>query len=95
MYKIATLGSGNPRNFTWNIIQITVLLCQQAVAPLIVVMSRESPGLSWKRRNTPWCILLYEQKLSFYLSGATTDSARQVLLTQHQMQQKHRAWVSL
>ena len=39
MYKIATLGSGNPRNFTWNIFQITVLLCQQAVAPLIVVMS--------------------------------------------------------
>ena len=42
MYKIATLGSGNPRNFTWNII------CSS------------------------------EQKLSFYLSGATTDSARQV-----------------
>ncbi|MFO6484909.1 hypothetical protein ACLBR5_20340 [Escherichia coli] len=36
------------------------------------------PGLSWKRRNTPWRILLKRTKALILSLGATTDSARQV-----------------
>lgn len=76
MYKIATLGSGNLRNFTWNIILnnnvvmptggCTVDSCNVTVDFLDFFGSAEIPlGV--------YC--LSEQKLLFYFLGATTDSS--------------------
>ncbi|EOP1073452.1 fimbrial protein [Escherichia coli] len=59
MYKIATLGSGNPRNDSRNVTVDLPDFPGSAEIPLGVYCSSE-------------------QKLSFYLSGATTDSSRQV-----------------
>lgn len=78
MYKIATLGSGNPRNFTWNIISNNSVVMPTGGCTVDSRNVTVNLGLSWKRRNTLGVYCSSEQKLSFYLSGATTDSARQV-----------------
>ena len=78
MYKIATLGSGNPRNFTWNIISNNNVVMPTGGC---TVDSRnvtvDLPDfLEAQKYLGVYCS--NEQKLSFYLSGATTDSSRQV-----------------
>ncbi len=79
MYKIATLGSGNPRNFTWNIISNNNVVMPTGGC---TVDSRnvtvDLPDFPRKRRNTPWRILLKRTKALILSFGATTDSARQV-----------------
>lgn len=79
MYKIATLGSGNPRNFTWNIISNNSVVMPTGGCTVdsrnVTVNLPDFPG-SAEIPLGVYCSS--EQKLSFYLSGATTDSARQV-----------------
>ncbi|EIK6536996.1 fimbrial protein, partial [Escherichia coli] len=79
MYKIATLGSGNPRNFTWNIISNNSVVMPTGGCTVdsrnVTVSLPDFPG-SAEIPLGVYCSS--EQKLSFYLSGATTDSARQV-----------------
>ncbi len=79
MYKIATLGSGNPRNFTWNIISNNSVVMPTGGCTVdsrnVNVNLPDFPG-SAEIPLGVYCSS--EQKLSFYLSGATTDSARQV-----------------
>ena len=79
MYKIATLGSGNPRNFTWNIISNNSVVMPTGGCTVdsrnVTVNLPDFPG-SAEIPLSVYCSS--EQKLSFYLSGATTDSARQV-----------------
>ncbi len=79
MYKIATLGSGNPRNFTWNIISNNSVVMPTGGCTVdsrnVTVDLPDFPG-SAEIPLSVYCSS--EQKLSFYLSGATTDSARQV-----------------
>ncbi|MGZ9890905.1 fimbrial protein [Escherichia coli] len=79
MYKIATLGSGNPRNFTWNIISNNNVVMPTGGCTVdsrnVTVDLPDFPG-SAEIPLGVYCSS--EQKLSFYLSGATTDSARQV-----------------
>ncbi|HCK0673486.1 TPA: fimbrial protein [Escherichia coli] len=79
MYKIATLGSGNPRNFTWNIISNNSVVMPTGGCTVdsrnVTVDLPDFPG-SAEIPLGVYCSS--EQKLSFYLSGATTDSARQV-----------------
>ncbi|EEY1621087.1 hypothetical protein EP758_21610 [Escherichia coli] len=79
MYKIATLGSGNPRNFTWNIISNNSVVMPTGGCTVdsrnVTVDLPDFPG-SVEIPLGVYCSS--EQKLSFYLSGATTDSARQV-----------------
>lgn len=96
MYKIATLGSGNPRNFTWNIISNN-----NVVMP--------TGGCTVDSRNVTVDLpdFLEAQKyLLAYIAQANKSShfifrvppltvADKCLLTQHLMQQKHREWVSL
>lgn len=79
MYKIATLGSGNPRNFTWNIISNNNVVMPTGGCTVdsrnVTVDLPDFPG-SAEIPLGVYCSS--EQKLSFYLSGATTDSSRQV-----------------
>ncbi|MBX8810881.1 hypothetical protein GW729_24635 [Shigella sonnei] len=79
MYKIATLGSGNPRNFTWNIISNNSVVMPTGGCTVdsrnVTVDLPDFPG-SAEIPLGVYCSS--EQKLSFYLSGATTDSSRQV-----------------
>ncbi|GEE94290.1 fimbrial-like adhesin protein [Escherichia coli O145:H28] len=79
MYKIATLGSGNPRNFTWNIISNNSVVMPTGGCTVdsrnVTVNLPDFPG-SAEIPLGVYCSS--EQKLSFYLSGATIDSARQV-----------------
>lgn len=78
-YKIATLGSGNPRNFTWNIISNNNVVMPTGGCTVdsrnVTVDLPDFPG-SAEIPLGVYCSS--EQKLSFYLSGATTDSSRQV-----------------
>ncbi len=78
MYKIATLGSGNPRNFTWNIISNNSVVMPTGGCTVDSRNVTVNLRTFTKRRNTLGVYCSSEQKLSFYLSGATTDSARQV-----------------
>ncbi|ENW9164739.1 fimbrial protein, partial [Shigella flexneri] len=77
MYKIATLGSGNPRNFTWNIISNNSVVMPTGGCTVdsrnVTVDLPDFPG-SAEIPLGVYCSS--EQKLSFYLSGATTDSSR-------------------
>lgn len=77
MYKIATLGSGNPRNFTWNIISNNNVVMPTGGCTVdsrnVTVDLPDFPG-SAEIPLGVYCSS--EQKLSFYLSGATTDSSR-------------------
>ncbi|EKR6394408.1 fimbrial protein [Escherichia coli] len=79
MYKIATLGNGNPRNFTWNIISNNNVVMPTGGCTVdsrnVTVDLPDFPG-SAEIPLGVYCSS--EQKLSFYLSGATTDSSRQV-----------------
>ncbi|MES3897585.1 fimbrial protein, partial [Escherichia coli] len=78
-HKIATLGSGNPRNFTWNIISNNNVVMPTGGCTVdsrnVTVDLPDFPG-SAEIPLGVYCSS--EQKLSFYLSGATTDSSRQV-----------------
>lgn len=75
----ATLGSGNPRNFTWNIISNNNVVMPTGGCTVdsrnVTVDLPDFPG-SAEIPLGVYCSS--EQKLSFYLSGATTDSSRQV-----------------
>ncbi|HFM2225413.1 TPA: fimbria/pilus periplasmic chaperone [Escherichia coli] len=75
----AMLGSGNPRNFTWNIISNNSVVMPTGGCTVdsrnVTVNLPDFPG-SAEIPLGVYCSS--EQKLSFYLSGATTDSARQV-----------------
>lgn len=72
-------GSGNPRNFTWNIISNNNVVMPTGGCTVdsrnVTVDLPDFPG-SAEIPLGVYCSS--EQKLSFYLSGATTDSARQV-----------------
>ncbi|HGV9106010.1 TPA: fimbria/pilus periplasmic chaperone [Escherichia coli] len=74
-----TLGSGNPRNFTWNIISNNNVVMPTGGCTVdsrnVTVDLPDFPG-SAEIPLGVYCSS--EQKLSFYLSGATTDSSRQV-----------------
>lgn len=71
MYKIATLGSGNPRNFTWNIISNNNVVMPTGGCTVdsrnVTVDLPDFPG-SAEIPLGVYCSS--EQKLSFYLSGA-------------------------
>lgn len=73
MYKIATLGSGNPRNFTWNIISNNSVVMPTGGCTVdsrnVTVNLPDFPG-SAEIPLGVYCSS--EQKLSFYLSGTTT-----------------------
>ena len=79
MYKIATLGSGNPRNFTWNIISNnSVVMPTGGCTVDSRNVNMNLPDFPGSAEIPLGVYCSSEQKLSFYLSGATTDSARQV-----------------
>lgn len=96
MYKIATLGSGNPRNFTWNIISNNNVVMPTGGCTVdsrnVTVDLPDFPG-SAEIPLGVYCSS--EQKLSFIFRVPPLTVADKCLLTQHLMQQKHREWVSL
>lgn len=96
MYKIATLGSGNPRNLRGILFQITVLLCQQAAALLIVVMSPWISRTFLEAQKYPLAYIAQANKSSHFIFRVPPLTVPdKCLLTRHLMQQKHREWVSL
>lgn len=96
MYKIATLGSGNPRNFTWNIISNNSVVMPTGGC---TVDSRNVtvnlPDFTGSAEIPLGVYCSSEQKLSFIFRVPPLTVPEKCLLTQHPMQQKHRAWVSL
>ncbi len=78
MYKIATLRSGNPRNFTWNIISNNSVVMPTGGCTVDNDVNVNLPDFPEAQKYPLAYIAQVKQKLSFYLSGATTDSARQV-----------------
>ncbi|OOP18020.1 transposase, partial [Shigella flexneri] len=76
--------------------QITVLLCQQAAAPLIVVMSPWISRTFLEAQKYPLAYIAQANKSSHFIFRVPPLTvADKCLLTQHLMQQKHREWVSL
>lgn len=96
MYKIATLGSGNPRNFTWNIISNNSVVMPTGGCTVdsrnVTVNLPDFPG-SAEIPLGVYCSS--EQSSHFIFRVPPLTVPDKCLLTQHQMQQKHRAWVSL
>lgn len=79
MYKIATLYGGDPRNFTWTIIAKNTVTMPTGGCTVdsrnVTVNLPNYPGSA----NVPLGVYCASpQKLSFYLSGATADSSRQI-----------------
>lgn len=76
--------------------QITMLLCQQAAAPLIVVMSPWISRTFLEAQKYPLAYIAQANKSSHFIFRVPPLTvADKCLLTQHLMQQKHREWVSL
>lgn len=76
--------------------QITMLLCQQAAAPLIVVMSLWISRTFLEAQKYPLAYIAQANKSSHFIFRVPPLTvADKCLLTQHLMQQKHREWVSL
>ncbi|HDC1316062.1 TPA: fimbrial protein [Escherichia coli] len=77
--KLNDCDTNNPRNFTWNIISNNSVVMPTGGCTVdsrnVTVDLPDFPG-SAEIPLGVYCSS--EQKLSFYLSGATTDSARQV-----------------
>lgn len=96
MYKIATLGSGNPRNFTWNIISNNSVVMPTGGC---TVDSRNVtvnlPDFLEAQKYPLVYIALANKSSHFIFRVPPLTVPDKCLLTQHQMQQKHRAWVSL
>lgn len=96
MYKIATLGSGNPRNFTWNIISNNNVVMPTGGC---TVDSRnvtvDLPDFL-EAQKYPLAYIAQANKSSHFIFRVPPLTvADKCLLTQHLMQQKHREWVSL
>ncbi len=90
MYKIATLGSGNPRNFTWNIISNNSVVMPTGGC---TVDSRNVtvnlPDFPRKRRNPPLAYIAQANKSSHFIFRVPPLTVPdKCLLTQHLMQQK-------
>ncbi len=76
--------------------QITVLLCQQAAALLIVVMSPWISRTFLEAQKYPLAYIAQANKSSHFIFRVPPLTVPdKCLLTQHLMQQKHREWVSL
>ncbi|STK87502.1 fimbrial adhesin [Escherichia coli] len=96
MYKIATLGSGNPRNFTWNIISNNNVVMPTGGCTVdsrnVTVDLPDFPGSA----EIPLAYIAQANKSSHFIFRVPPLTvADKCLLTQHLMQQKHREWVSL
>ncbi|CSP98743.1 Uncharacterised protein [Shigella sonnei] len=73
-----------------------MLLCQQAAAPLIVVMSLWISRTFLEAQKYPLAYIAQANKSSHFIFRVPPLTvADKCLLTQHLMQQKHREWVSL
>ena len=93
MYKIATLGSGNPRNFTWNIISNNNVVMPTGGC---TVDSRNVTVDLLEAQKYPLAYIAQANKSSHFIFRVPPLTvADKCLLTQHLMQQKHREWVSL
>lgn len=76
--------------------QITVLLCQQAAALLIVVMSPWISRTFLEAQKYPLAYIAQANKSSHFIFRVPPLTVPdKCLLTRHLMQQKHREWVSL
>lgn len=96
MYKIATLGSGNPRNFTWNIISNNSVVMPTGGCTVdsrnVTVDLPDFHGSA----EIPLAYIAQANKSSHFIFRVPPLTVPdKCLLTQHLMQQKHREWVSL
>ena len=91
-----TSRSDQQISFGLNLFQITVLLCQQAAALLIVVMSPWISRTFLEAQKYPLAYIAQANKSSHFIFRVPPLTVPdKCLLTQHLMQQKHREWVSL
>ncbi len=90
MYKIATLGSGNPRNFTWNIISNNSVVMPTGGCTVDSRNVNVNLPTFRKRRNTLAYIAQVNKSSHFIFRVLPLTVPDKCLLTQHQMQQKHR-----
>lgn len=95
-YAVDYKNEGTAENLRGILFQITMLLCQQAAAPLIVVMSPWISRTFLEAQKYPLAYIAQANKSSHFIFRVPPLTvADKCLLTQHLMQQKHREWVSL
>lgn len=96
MYKIATLGSGNPRNFTWNIISNNNVVMPTGGCTVDSRNVTVDLRTFLEAQKYPLAYIAQANKSSHFIFRVPPLTvADKCLLTQHLMQQKHREWVSL